>query len=1357
MDQTLCARVKSLLASEPEKVDALPPTLSTHVEDCDRCRLELAAAGQLTRLLSGFGDELTPSSTPEQLAARAVLAAEPGNGRQLQSGGGQRWLWAGAGALAAAGLALAIASSGGAVDSAKSSAPVADSNKAATGNTNDRPVGTASNGTATTASPKLAAANTPSSNTSGGLSVVRCSMKAAGQNADCAIKDGRLSTGPAERARLVLSDGTTLSLNYGSQVAVSGDKPRAIQLLVGEAYVDVVRQAGLPPLAVSLPSGRVDVIGTKLTLRAQPKMSVVSVVTGKVRAHGGGSVEGVGAGEQAVMVQDRAPIVSPAPNLAIATDWARERPTGGDVDDGAETTGFGTLNARKPGANKDVEGLPLRLADHSVTVNIQGVVARTEVTEVFANDTGTTLEGVYSFPLPPGAQIAALDLEVDGRWEHGAIVERERGDKIWRGVIRNAAPKKKRRIERREWIWVPGPWKDPALMQWKQGNRFELRIFPIPARGSRKVRIAYTTPMVRVPGGRRYVMPLAGNSDGTPQADRFSAEVRVGGGATADNVRFGGYAVDEVPGNGRSNRVIRRYETTAFKPSGALVVDVAEPPEQASAEVLYAAYRDPNTRQAYAMVNLRPRMTVHTDTEQQLRVVVLVDRSYSTQQARLHRSGVLVEDLIERLGKRAEVKVLACAAQCESVTEGWLRGGSDATAIARKVAALEAIGASDVQAMLVAASDALKGHAESVATRVILIGDGVATSGEVETQRLSDFAKKTLVGARLTTVSLGGEIDEPLLRGLADAGSGAYIAHGPGSSMASTGWEVAVRQIQAPVRGLTVTLPAGAHEVSGVPTVLWPGQELLVTARLDSAKAALEGDGSPAKDAVLNGDVVVSGTLNGQAWERRIPVSLNPTESRGNAFVPRMWAQARIAELQRRDDKASRTAVVALSKRHHVLSRHTSLIVLESAAMARAFKVDDTRPAVDWDGEDEATVALAGQGGLMDAAAGGSKGMANDDSRADFGDFGMGKAASGKFAPAPPRTAATSPREMPKKLANVNKTGGEWRQRGLKNAKRKQGVKRPRMDRRGPRGGGWMRVVHYRTAAIGRAGGASAYDLRKLAGRKAEVQARPESRERTRDLVRWHVRLGDIVEARKLVERWLSKDRMDIDALTELAGIEALEGNFERSEALLASIVDVDRTAAPGHERLHELYVAAGQHTKACAQATARGLLATPEPKAAAAAMRCARVADSERFLGRLSKSSDRKKALKLAAAPAKLGRVQGKITAKAEWAGGGQIDLVVVTPKGRVVTWQGGDKRTTSALSQTLNAEQLGIRAREVGRYRVYAVHRVGGASRTSGSVTVKSYKRSRRESFTLSPGERQALFDVRIQRKSRQEWRQR
>src|SRR5690606_28535377 len=104
-------------------------------------------------------------------------------------------------------------------------------------------------------------------------------------------------------------------------------------------------------------------------------------------------------------------------------------------------------------------------------------------------------------------------LEVDGRWEEGAFVDRDRAAAIWRGAIVNAnrqAPRPKQEI-----IWVPGPWKDPALLEWQGGGRFDLRVFPIPRRGSRRVLLTYSQQLPKTAGRVAYTYPLAHDPGGS--------------------------------------------------------------------------------------------------------------------------------------------------------------------------------------------------------------------------------------------------------------------------------------------------------------------------------------------------------------------------------------------------------------------------------------------------------------------------------------------------------------------------------------------------------------------------------------------------------------------------------------------------------------------------------------------------------------------------------------------------------------------------------------------------------------------------------------------------------------------------
>src|SRR5262249_15070918 len=142
---------------------------------------------------------------------------------------------------------------------------------------------------------------------------------------------------------------------------------------------------------------------------------------------------------------------------------------------------------------------------------------------------------------------------------------------------------------------------------------------------------------------------------------------------------------------------------------------------------------------------------------------------------------------------------------------------------------------------------------------------------------------------------------------------------------------------------------------------------------------------------------------------QRYPIHVTATTSKGNAFVPRLWAAAKIHDLEEVADGTSRKLAVDLSGRFHVASRYTSLLVLESETMMHAFGLGRDERAALWTGESaaessgaEGETAIAdkddGQNPFAASSATRPGGLANAPSF-DLGEMqgasGAGKSASG--------------------------------------------------------------------------------------------------------------------------------------------------------------------------------------------------------------------------------------------------------------------------------------------------------------------------------------------------------------------------
>src|SRR5262249_38457811 len=85
--------------------------------------------------------------------------------------------------------------------------------------------------------------------------------------------------------------------------------------------------------------------------------------------------------------------------------------------------------------------------------------------------------------------------------------------------------------------------------------------------------------------------------------------------------------------------------------------------------------------------------------------------------------------------------------------------------------------------------------------------------------------------------------------------------------------------------------------------------------------------------------------------EAHYPIDVKSTSDAGNAFVPRLFASLRIHDLERDGSDSARTEAVSLSQKLAVPSRFTSLLVLESETMFKAFGIDRNTTAPHWTGE----------------------------------------------------------------------------------------------------------------------------------------------------------------------------------------------------------------------------------------------------------------------------------------------------------------------------------------------------------------------------------------------------------------------
>lgn len=130
-------------------------------------------------------------------------------------------------------------------------------------------------------------------------------------------------------------------------------------------------------------------------------------------------------------------------------------------------------------------------------------LARTRVEMVFFNPNNSVLEGELQFPLLAGQEIDGFALDINGELRAAVPVEKAKGKEVFEEVIRRGV--------------------DPALLETTSGENFRLRVYPLPAKGTRRVVLHYSEPLQVTQGHYRYRLALP-HAQALP---KFSLEVLV--------------------------------------------------------------------------------------------------------------------------------------------------------------------------------------------------------------------------------------------------------------------------------------------------------------------------------------------------------------------------------------------------------------------------------------------------------------------------------------------------------------------------------------------------------------------------------------------------------------------------------------------------------------------------------------------------------------------------------------------------------------------------------------------------------------------------------------------------------------
>jgi Ca-activated chloride channel family protein len=572
----------------------------------------------------------------------------------------------------------------------------------------------------------------------------------------------------------------------------------------------------------------------------------------------------------------------------------------------------------------------VRVTAVEVGVVIDNGVAATTMEVALSNPGAGPAESVLLLPVPDGATVAAFDFQGVGTEAAAKLLPKDEAKATYDGIVAKL--------------------RDPALLEFAGYNLVRSSVFPVPARGTQKVRLTYEH-VLPADGDRvDYVLPRSENL--TAATVPWSVSVRIKGRRPLSGIYSPSHevAVQRDPsGTAASVRVAEasRTEPGPFRLSYLM--------QGGAVSATMFAYPDPKTGGGYflllAGVPAKVRTAEATAAPVKREVTLVIDTSGSMAGEKMEQVRAAALQVVEGLAKGEAFNIIDYNTGVSSFAEKPVIKDDDTPEAARRyIRRLEAEGGTNIHDALV---EALRpAPRPGMLPLVLFLTDGQPTIRVTSESALREVAAKANVhNRRLFTFGVGYDINGPLLTALAreSRATGTFVL--PRENV-----EEKVSQVFRRLSGLVLASPTlkvvgagGTVDTRAVRDLqparqpdLFEGDQLVVLGRY-TAEGKLK--------FRLEGEYLGSA----RAFEFEMDTASATVR---NAFVPRLWASRKIATLVEEIRAAGAAAkpaaggvpadprfkeltdeIVRLSTEFGVLTEYTSFLALEGTDLSMKDKV----------------------------------------------------------------------------------------------------------------------------------------------------------------------------------------------------------------------------------------------------------------------------------------------------------------------------------------------------------------------------------------------------------------------------------
>ncbi len=546
---------------------------------------------------------------------------------------------------------------------------------------------------------------------------------------------------------------------------------------------------------------------------------------------------------------------------------------------------------------------PLRVKSLAVETRIVGQVATTRVTQVFFNDLNFVVDGTYFYPLPEDATFVDFATWDGDKKLRGEVLEKEEARNRYLAIVRKS--------------W------DPGLLEYAGANLFQARVFPVPARGEKRVEFAYSQVLKADHGLVSYSYPLQSGTRANPQAiEKIVLSVDIQSDQGIKTIYSPTHAID-IHRDGE-RRAKLSSESSNLLPDRNFMLFYSL--SNADFGLSLMTYRESGD-DGYFMLLLSPKAESKPASAIPKDILFVLDTSGSMQEkGKLDKALAALKFGVRSLNPGDRFNIITFSTEARRFRDNLVGVSEDSKSAALSfIARQSAAGGTNIY-------DALKDALASFQTGdrpryLVFLTDGLPTVGETDPGRiLRDIGAANPLKARLFTFGVGYDVNTFLLDQLAarNFGSADYVS--PEEDL-----EVKLSNFFARVSSPVMTdlaLDLGALRANDVyPRQLpdlFQGSQITILGRYSASGTY---------------PVALKGKIQGETRTIRYERNEFPEISPAADFLPRLWAMRKVGYLLEQirmsgENAELKNEIVRLAKKYGFVTPYTSYLAADDRDLA---------------------------------------------------------------------------------------------------------------------------------------------------------------------------------------------------------------------------------------------------------------------------------------------------------------------------------------------------------------------------------------------------------------------------------------